>query len=232
MINVSKRNMNLISIFGSGTIIGACLIVVLPESCGLLINASYQLAKLEHPDEEPDVTPPSVISTIGVTIILGFTLMLVIDEGFKIIGEYRAERRKKDRLALASGEDDHTEVAQDPYKSLNNETEPLLQQRALSEHDHFHLEAGLITTIAIALHSLIEGVAMAASLYLSTSGANKQVGLIVTFALFLHKAPEAAGLGTFLVHCEPSFATRLTYILIYSGCSPLTAFIGFLCFNA
>jgi zinc transporter ZupT len=130
---------------------------------------------LQYPDEEPDVAPPSVIGTIGVTIIIGFTLMLVIDEGFKIWGEYRAERVKKERLALAAGDEDHTDVALDPSKPLNGERDPLLQpsQRPLPDVEHFHLESGLITTIAIALHSLIEGVAMAASLYLSTSGQNK-----------------------------------------------------------
>lgn len=48
------------------------------------------------------------------------------------------------------------------------------------------------------------------------SGGSSQVGLMVTIALFLHKAPEAIGYGTFILHKKCSLAQRLTYIGVSS----------------
>jgi len=48
-------------------------------------------------------------------------------------------------------------------------------------------------------HSLAEGPAMGASLFLMISS-GYTVGLAITIALFLHKAPESASYGTLLVH--------------------------------
>jgi|688.fasta_scaffold394874_1 hypothetical protein len=46
MLKVNKNVINLISIFGTGTILGACIIVVLPESAAILINAQYEINRL------------------------------------------------------------------------------------------------------------------------------------------------------------------------------------------
>ena len=46
MLKVNKNIINLISIFGTGTILGACIIVVLPESAAILINAQYEINRL------------------------------------------------------------------------------------------------------------------------------------------------------------------------------------------
>ena len=45
-IKAPPHVMNKIALFGGGTIIGAALIVVLPESCGILINANTRLNEL------------------------------------------------------------------------------------------------------------------------------------------------------------------------------------------
>jgi len=82
------------------------------------------------------------------------------------------------------------------------------------------------------MHSLIEGVAMAASLYLSASGQNKEVGLLISLALFLHKAPEAAGFGSYLAFANCEFSKRLIFIFIYACASPITAIGGFIAFNS
>ena len=59
---------------------------------------------------------------------------------------------------------------------------------------------------------------MGASLYMGESGHDHDhpeegheanaVGFMVTFALFLHKAPEAAGYGTFIAHMKISEMSR------------------------
>ena len=42
------------------------------------------------------------------------------------------------------------------------------------------------------------------------------VGLAITIALFLHKAPEAAGYGTFICHNQVPAAKKVMYLLVSS----------------
>lgn len=41
MLKLNKKAINLISVFGTGAILGACIIIVLPESAAILIQASH-----------------------------------------------------------------------------------------------------------------------------------------------------------------------------------------------
>ena len=51
MINASKRVMNLIAIYGGGVIIGAAIVIILPEAASILINAKYELNELSEGHE-------------------------------------------------------------------------------------------------------------------------------------------------------------------------------------
>lgn len=78
-IRASEKVMNLISIFGAGMLVGAALIVVIPEAVKVILDATYD------PKSGGEVVPESTAFNMGSAIVLGFTIMLVIDEGFKII---------------------------------------------------------------------------------------------------------------------------------------------------
>ena len=85
-----------------------------------------------------------------------------------------------------------------------------------------------VTTTGLVVHSLAEGVAMGASLYSKfylvnqtfivtfSSQGGSSVGLVVALAIFIHKAPEALGFGTFLTHKGASNTEQL----IHLGVSP------------
>ena len=62
----------------------------------------------------------------------------------------------------------------------------------------------------------------------STHGSS--VGLMITLALFLHKAPEAAGYGTFLVHMKTSKLAYICFTATYALASPFSAFISYALF--
>ena len=85
-ISAPPHVMNKIAIFGGGTIIGAALIIVLPEAAGIVINSNKKLIEMEGITEK-EVMPRNVAFLIGASIMIGFTLMLFIDETFKIIKE-------------------------------------------------------------------------------------------------------------------------------------------------
>ena len=71
---------------------------------------------------------------------------------------------------------------------------------------------------------------MGSSFYLSQVGGNA-VGYLIMLALFAHKAPEAAGFGTFIAHLKTGRCLLASYILAYAFSSPLTGFITFAVFN-
>ena len=79
-LNASAKVMNLVSIFGAGMLVGAAIIVVIPEAVKCIIDATYDP---KSGDEE--VVPESLAFNMGTAIIVGFTIMLVIDESFKIL---------------------------------------------------------------------------------------------------------------------------------------------------
>ena len=79
-LKASKKIMNLISIFGAGMLVGAAIIVVIPEAVKCIIEATY-----DPKSGQEEVVPENVAFTMGIAIVVGFTIMLVIDESFKII---------------------------------------------------------------------------------------------------------------------------------------------------
>ena len=85
-IKAPYKVMNKIAIFGGGTIIGATLIVILPEACGILINAQNKLDVLQG-KHVTEVVSHDIATTIGVAMMIGFSLMLFVDELFKILKE-------------------------------------------------------------------------------------------------------------------------------------------------
>ena len=79
-IQASTKVMNLISIFGAGMLVGAAIIVVIPEAVKIIIEATY-----DPESGEEEVVPESTAFNMGTAIVVGFTIMLIIDETFKII---------------------------------------------------------------------------------------------------------------------------------------------------
>lgn len=88
-IPASKRIMNLISIFGAGLLVGAALIVVLPE--GMLVifkslnksgndkeESASETDGSKESNEEEEIDP-DINKYVGVSLIVGFAIMLIID---------------------------------------------------------------------------------------------------------------------------------------------------------
>ena len=80
MLKLSDKYMNLISVFGAGMLVGAAIIVVIPEAIKVIIEATYD------PNLESDeIVPEETAFNIGTAIVAGFSMMLMIDETFKWI---------------------------------------------------------------------------------------------------------------------------------------------------
>jgi len=86
----SPSFMNLISLFGAGLLVGAALIVIVPEGMSVL----YQSLS-SHADTE-------VINRyVGSSLIFGFIVMLLVDQGFQVIQEaHQATSSKEEKILI------------------------------------------------------------------------------------------------------------------------------------
>ncbi len=74
--------MNLISLFGAGLLVGAALIVIVPEGMSVLYESMSE-------DEEAD--KETINRYAGASLVFGFIVMLLIDQGFKVIQESKLQ---------------------------------------------------------------------------------------------------------------------------------------------
>ena len=79
-LKASQKIMNLISIFGAGMLVGAAIIVVIPEAVKVIIQATY-----DPKSGQEEVVTEDLAFKMGTAIVVGFTIMLIIDESFKIL---------------------------------------------------------------------------------------------------------------------------------------------------
>ena len=102
MMSLSDKYMNLISVFGAGMLVGAAIIVVIPEAIKVIIEATYD------PELNSDeVVPEETSFNIGTAIVAGFAMMLMIDETFKFmqssnLSPSEEEERRFDHRELAA----------------------------------------------------------------------------------------------------------------------------------
>ena len=170
-IKASPRVMNLIAIYGGGTIIGAAIVIVLPEAASILINAQHELDEINPPEHDHDhehtmpgghahshedeIVSHEIAAMIGTAILVGFTIMLIIDEITAMCTKKRQE--KKDEMAMYGLNANGDELEQlVPSNSIAVEDQKIRQK---------NINSAFLTTIALCVHSLTEGVAMGASLF-------------------------------------------------------------------
>ena len=72
-------------------LVGAAIIVVIPEAVKVIIEATYKSG-----DEE--VVPESTAFNMGTAIVVGFTVMLIIDESFKILQQNHSLQQQEENL--------------------------------------------------------------------------------------------------------------------------------------
>ena len=99
-IKASPKIMNLISVFGAGLLVGVALIVIIPEGMLTLAGALEEQQKQEATALQADPDAKSSVKHggeeehgganlyLGASLVGGFTLMMIIDQGFLIFKQY------------------------------------------------------------------------------------------------------------------------------------------------
>ncbi|KAI0431496.1 Zinc/iron permease [Xylaria sp. FL1042] len=173
----------------------------------------------EAPKEAPSQSvekPPteSELPTlyIGLSLVLGFILMFLIDRLPRHASEnFQPPPPRHISLSNLGG----SSLSADEEESegfLGSLTPTPKQSRSLA------------TTTGLVIHAAADGIAMGASV----SSPDKQLGLIVFIAIMVHKAPAAFGLTSVLLKQGLSKRAARGHLIVFSLASPVGAWLTFI----
>eukprot|EP00347_Sterkiella_histriomuscorum_P009627 403340483 len=85
-----------------------------------------------------------------------------------------------------------------------------------------------VTTLGLVLHNIADGLALGTSLFLSTkSESASNLGLLIFFAILLHKIPASIGFGAFLYHEGLRNWDVAKYLLAFTISCPVTSILAY-----
>ncbi|XP_028398622.1 zinc transporter ZIP9-B-like [Dendronephthya gigantea] len=203
-ISLSESKLHMVTVLGSGLLVGTALAVIIPEG----VNALYEESSHHHEHHHevtmaPKTTPhatsaggflPNLGSMpevephafIGISLCLGFVFMLLIDH--------------------CLGGHSHT---------------PDVENNGRQNRGNFTATVGLV------VHAAADGIAMGAAAVSS----KPDVEIIVFLAIMLHKAPAAFGLTTFLLQQGMQRNKIRKHLFIFSMAAPVLAILTYTCLS-
>jgi zinc transporter 9 len=219
--SLSHSQLRLIASLGAGLLVGSCLIVILPEGIEALAAASQQhshqppqpkgrtlvgisgRAEEEHASQDRELPAFS----IGFALVIGFALMFLVD---------RLPRHATERFQSAPTSR-HVSLEDLAGSSVSGEeeSEGFLGSLAPSPKQ----SRSLATTLGLVIHAAADGIAMGAS----ATTSNLSVGLIIFFAILVHKAPAAFGLTSILLKQGLSKRAARVHLMVFSLAAPAGA---------
>lgn len=216
-LGLSQNYSRIISAVGTGLLVGTCLIIIIPEGIETLYDSNKPSAsKLadtptsnDRRDEHArhDFEPHAFV---GLSLIAGFILMYLIDEIPKLIA-----------AATPSARPMHISLA-NLSQGIHRASSPTRSDYGDGAEDHeaeAPISKGSATTIGLVIHAAADGIALAASSFIS----EKSVGFVVFLAVMIHKAPAAFGLTSVLLKQGLSKRQARAHLIVFSLAAPVGA---------
>lgn len=172
---------------------------------------------LEHDHEGKGTTPPNVEERnaptfyIGLSLILGFILMFLIDK----LPRYASENLQSAPPPRHISLDNLSQGLHTTSITEDEESESFLQSLAPNPRQ----TRSLATTTGLVIHAAADGIAMGAS----ASTRNTKLSFIIFIAIMLHKAPAAFGLTSVLLKQGLSKRAARGHLIIFSLAAPFGA---------
>ncbi|RKF61525.1 Zinc transporter ZIP9 [Erysiphe neolycopersici] len=146
---------------------------------------------------------------IGLSLILGFVMMFLID---------KVSKRASENLQ-SSPPTRHISLSNLSFNSLSGETTPESESFLHSLTPTPKQTRSLTTTTGLVIHGISDGIAIGASI----ASSNINLGLIVFIAIMLHKAPAAFGLTSILLKQGLSKRATRNHLIVFSLATPAGA---------
>lgn len=160
----------------------------------------------EHKEDHHD-DPPTFY--IGLSLILGFVLMFLIDKLPRHASEHIQPPPPTRHISL-----DNLSMGLSGSQG-DEESESFLQSLAPTPKQ----TRSLATTTGLVIHAAADGIAMGAS----ASTDNTKLGFIIFIAIMIHKAPAAFGLTSVLLKQGLSKRAARGHLIIFSLAAPFGA---------
>jgi zinc transporter 9 len=162
-------------------------------------------------DEDKGHAEPPTFS-VGLSLILGFALMFLIDKLPRHASENLAALAPVRTISLGN----LSQGLHQPSESAGeDESEGFLQSLTPNPKQ----TRSLATTTGLVIHAAADGIAMGAS----ASGSNTKLGFIIFIAIMIHKAPAAFGLTSVLLKQGLSKRAARGHLIIFSLAAPFGA---------
>lgn len=172
-----------------------------------------------HEAEEAHEDAPTFY--IGLSLILGFILMFLIDKLPRHASENLQPPAPPRHISLNNlSEGLHSSSTLDV---VDEESESFLQSLTPTPKQ----SRSLATTTGLVIHAAADGIAMGAS----ASTSNTKLGFIIFIAIMVHKAPAAFGLTSVLLKQGLSKRAARGHLIIFSLAAPFGALSTWLLVN-
>ncbi|KAK4193553.1 zinc transporter ZIP9 [Podospora australis] len=210
-VSLTQSQLRFVASLGAGLLVGSCLIVIVPEGIeALAASGGHEEEKPSakaHPRAEDHHDAELPAFYIGFALVIGFALMFLID---------RLPRHASEKFQSAPAS---RHVSLDNLggssNSADEESEGFLGSLAPTPKQ----TRSLATTTGLVIHAAADGIAMGASAKTS----NVNVGLIIFFAILVHKAPAAFGLTSTLLKQGLSKRAARWHLMVFSLAAPIGA---------
>ena len=160
-------------------------------------------------EKENHRDPPTFY--IGLSLILGFVLMFLIDKLPRHASETMQPPPAPRQISLsnlAQGLSSQHSIDEEESESFLHSLTPTPKQTR-----------SLATTTGLVIHAAADGIAMGAS----ASGSNTKLGFIIFVAIMIHKAPAAFGLTSVLLKQGLSKRAARGHLIVFSLAAPFGA---------
>ncbi|WVR07513.1 hypothetical protein IAU60_004555 [Kwoniella sp. DSM 27419] len=213
----SERHLKMVSVLGMGLLVGAALTIIIPEGVSTLFSALPTDRQEDH----------SAVHTIGISLLLGFALMLLIET-------LTPHPQEAPSTPVSSPPHSPTSLSDSPLRPsaqhLNSQTPIISKPKRMHVHDrdgdgdgHGGLH-GLSATLGMVIHGAADGIALGAS---SISG-NGSLSLVIFLAVLVHKGPSALGLTTTLLSFDLAHQAIRRRLIVFSCAAPAGAILTYL----
>jgi zinc transporter 9 len=160
-------------------------------------------------EDKAEQTPPTFY--IGLSLILGFILMLLIDKLPRHASDNLQSPPQTRHISL----DNLSQGLHSSVSVEDGDSESFLQ--SLTPTPKY--SRSIATTTGLVIHAAADGIAMGAS----AASSSPKLGFIVFIAILVHKAPAAFGLTSVLLKQGLSKRAARGHLIVFSLASPLGA---------
>ncbi|KAG8904794.1 hypothetical protein FRB99_001184 [Tulasnella sp. 403] len=238
-MSLSKERLAQISTVGTGLLLGTAMGVIIPEGIEAIYEATESAPKTGSSQHS------SSSFAIAIPLLLGFTLMFLIEQLLEPILAARSSNLPGQKYALAPTSAGAGQAPASPLTAVSEfdadlELEIELNNLGVDTRSGGHGKNPRMLTLGLVIHSLADGLALGAANALAAAAppagskpteggvVSNAAGLsfIVFLAIAIHKAPTALALTSTLVTQLPPRKVR-HHLVAFALASPLSALVTY-----